>query len=259
MRKEAKSHPSLSHCPLYLFTIILLLVIYYKNFYSFAFRKENLIYSLPVTRSVISARNSGALLLFTGCTWVGCKSLSKFVGFPDVELSAARTILTSSGVDCDSYCQWIFFSSTNLNITLIYRSLTIIGRGFPSTRVSLAVNPFDIMRALGVTVASAVFSSTFVTGIFGNATINIHVNLFLLKFLFQLLVGTVTLLMKQIITKYRAPFRPHSRVETSTSKVNSLFRRLNIRYLRWINFSWHSIVKPYYCFATFQAYNSTTS
>ena len=31
-----------------------------------------------------------------------------------------------------------------------------------------------------------------------------------------------------ISTKYRAPFNPHGRLETSTSKVNSLFLSLNI-------------------------------
>ena len=54
---------------------------------------------IPVTRSVVSARDTSALLLLTGGARMGSESLAEFVGLPNVEFSAARTVFSRPGVD----------------------------------------------------------------------------------------------------------------------------------------------------------------
>jgi hypothetical protein len=63
---------------------------------------------IPVTRSVVSASHTSALLLFTCCTGMGSECLAEFVGFPNVELGAARTKFSSSGVN------WLISSDSKL-------------------------------------------------------------------------------------------------------------------------------------------------
>jgi len=60
---------------------------------------------------------------------------------------------------------------------IILSDYTVIGGRYPSIGIGFAVDPLDIMRALGVTVASTVFSSSLVRRVFGQATISVHVNL----------------------------------------------------------------------------------
>ena len=55
---------------------------------------------IPVTRSVVSARDTSALLLLTGGARMGSESLAEFVGLPNVEFSAARTVFSSTGINC---------------------------------------------------------------------------------------------------------------------------------------------------------------
>jgi hypothetical protein len=72
--------------------------------------------------------------------------LRGFVGFPDVHLSATRSVFTQSRV--------------------------LVG-GFPAIRITFTVDELDVMRALSITIANTVVSSSLVA-VFAHTTISIH-------------------------------------------------------------------------------------
>ena len=71
-------------------------------------------------------------------------SLGFLVGFPDVHLHAAGSVLAGGG------------------------------RGVPALNISLTSDELDVVGALGVTIASTVLGSSLVGGVLGHATISIH-------------------------------------------------------------------------------------
>jgi hypothetical protein len=150
-----------------------------------------------VAIGAVAAVDAGAGYETSALAGVGRVGGGNRVSLPNVHLGAAGAEFARAGVG-------------------------VVGGRDPAVVVGLAVDPLDVVGALGV----AVSCGESVCGCKSNG-LNLPVPYLAPALLLPLFRPPSA----AISTKYRAPFRPQGRLETSTSKVNSLLMRLNIWYL----------------------------
>lgn len=103
----------------------------------------------PVASVVVAARNAFALSLLAGGARVSGERLALLVRLPDVELGAARAEVSLAGVG-------------------------VVLHRHPVLGVGLAVDPLDVVRALGVAVARAVLGAGLVRRVLCGTAIGVH-------------------------------------------------------------------------------------
>merc|ERR1719440_2646194 len=100
---------------------------------------------------VVTAINARAVRLTIHCARVHSVRLANLVGLPHVELCAARAI----------------FAQSCIGIGLLWGP-------FPNVRD--AIDPFQVMGALGITVTGSIPSSGVILWVFAFASIGVHLN-----------------------------------------------------------------------------------
>jgi len=109
--------------------------------------------TVGVTDTLVAAVNGTVSALAASLTSdlarVGSEGSGDGVGFPNIEFTAAGTVLTSSCV-------------------------SVVGGRLPASNIGLSIDELDVTRTLRVAVAGTIFGTSLVGGELGHTTIGVH-------------------------------------------------------------------------------------